>query len=191
MPKIITKGGKVIERSPKKVIRARKKIRKILRKKKWKQVTPSNDFDVISRSGSTDCGGIAGEEQKFVVREHGVKRDAAWFIKKLDEHAKPKSVKVRIMRRGVKRDSEISWSKGKLVKTKVDGKWRLLLKGGITGKEWLDADWHAGDCFYKLRIHGWIIHQGKLVSGGRKPKHDFMWIPSQDMHKALVKLGWV
>lgn len=79
-------------------------------------------------------------------------------------------------------------AKCRLVKKKVDGKWRLELRGGITGKEWLDADWHSGDCFYRLRLNGWVVHNGKLRDD---PRWDFFWIPGIEMTKALTELGWV
>lgn len=187
--KIIKKGGRVVVKKSKKETVYKKKVKKVI-KKKAKAPRWTETQEAVTRTGTSDQGGIEGTEQKFVVKErNGKTRDAAWYIKKLDKHADVKYAKVQAMRRQCKGNGRpIQMVDCKLVKRKVKGKWRLELRGGITGKEWLDADWHAGDCFFNLRLRGWTVHHGKLNDD---PRWDYFWIPGPDMTKALTHLGWI
>lgn len=176
-----------------KVIGPRKR-RKVIKKQKPRDDTAyiAEHYDIVSRKGTSAHGGIpSGHDHHYVVKvKHGEDRHASSFIERLDAREGKKTVKVKAVRRQVKADGrDVEIVKCKLTRVRMkSGNWRLKLSGGITGDEWLDASWHAADCFWYVRFYGWEVHKGKRTE---KREHDYFWIPGIEMSRALKELGWL
>jgi hypothetical protein len=52
----------------------------------------------------------------------------------------------------------------------------------------MNAMKQAGDCFFRMRLHGWTVHQGKL---SEDPRHDYFWIPGREIADVLYDFGWL
>lgn len=114
---------------------------------------------------------------------------APWWLERLEKDGEVRRVQVHALRRQVKADGRFKMVKCWLVKEKNrEGQWVIRLKGGITDREHLRAARHAGDCFFRLRLHGWTVHEGKL---GEDPRNDYMWISGREIADALIDFGWL
>ncbi len=117
------------------------------------------------------------------------KRRLPWWLKRLDDPGEVTRVQVDALRRQVKANGRLKMVKVWLVKDKDrKGRWIIRVKGAITGREYLRAERYAGDCFFRLRLHGWTVHEGKI---GEDPKDDFFWIPGREFSDALTDFGWL
>ena len=112
-----------------------------------------------------------------------------WYAERLDKSGASNRVEVHALRRQCKANGRLKMVKCYLVKDKNRrGDWVIRLEGGITGREFLHARKHCGDCFFLLRLHGWTVHKGKL---SEDPHDDFFWIPGRAFADALQDFGWL
>ncbi len=127
--------------------------------------------------------------RKDSLRPPVAKRKLPWWLKRLDNPGELERVQVDALRRQLKANGRLKYVKCWLIKTKDrKGRWIIRLKGGITGREYLRAERCAGDIFFRLRLHGWTVHEGKLSDD---PKDDYFWISGREMADALQDFGWL
>ena len=127
--------------------------------------------------------------RKRRIRPQVAKRKMPWWLKRLDNPGEVTRVQVDALRRQLKANGRLETVRVWLVKDKDrKGRWIIRVKGGITGREYLRAERYAGDCFFRLRLHGWTVHEGRL---SEDPKDDFFWISGQEIVEALKSFGWL
>lgn len=123
------------------------------------------------------------------VRKPVAKRKIPWWLRRLDNPGEASRVQVQALRRQLKANGRLRHVKCWLIKDKDrKGRWVIRVKGAITGREYMRAARNAGDCFFKLRLHGWFVHEGKI---SEDPKDDFFWIPGNEFTEALRAFGWL
>ena len=100
-----------------------------------------------------------------------------------------RSVPVEALRRQVRAGGRLDFVPCTLVKEKArSGEWIIRLQGGITGREYIRVRKHIGDHFYRLRLRGWTVHEGRT---GDDPRHDYLCVPGREMEKAIKAFGWL
>ena len=124
-----------------------------------------------------------------VMKRRIQKTKVPWWLQRLDDEGEVSRVQVVALRRQCKSNGRLKMVKCWLVKDKDrNGRWIICLRGGITGREYLRAERYAGDCFFRLRLYGWTVHEGSL---SEDPKHDYFWIPGREIADALQDFGWL
>lgn len=117
------------------------------------------------------------------------KQRIPWWLARLNREGEVTRVQVDALRRQCKADGRFEMVRCWLIKDKDrKGRWVIRVKGAITGREYMRAARYAGDCFFRLRLHGWVVHEGKL---SEDPKDDHFWIPGREFADALTAFGWL